>query len=88
MGHMMLALLLTLLVVMEDHCTSGGRCRFASTPTNQGSCIFPCRCINGCNTTTGECINGGQCQDGLPSGYRWRGQACQIGNVAYGKFTS
>ncbi|KAI0230737.1 hypothetical protein LSAT2_018886 [Lamellibrachia satsuma] len=88
MGRMMLVIRVTLLVVMADHCTSGARCRFASTSASRGSCIFPCRCTNGCNTTTGECIKGGQCEDGHPSGYRWSGQACQTGNVAYGKTTS
>ncbi|KAI0218665.1 hypothetical protein LSAT2_029625, partial [Lamellibrachia satsuma] len=67
---------------------SVARCRFASTSASRGSCIFPCRCTNGCNTITGECIDGGQCEDGHPSGYRWSGQACQIGNVAYGKTPS
>ncbi|KAI0209845.1 hypothetical protein LSAT2_005439 [Lamellibrachia satsuma] len=56
--------------------------------TSQGSCIFPCRCTDGCNTTTGDCLNGGQCEDGQPSGYRWSGTACQTGNVAFNKTAS
>ncbi|KAI0223054.1 hypothetical protein LSAT2_025710 [Lamellibrachia satsuma] len=47
--------------------------------------IFPCRCTNGCNTTTGQCINGGICEDGHPSGWKWTGTVCQTGNVAYNK---
>ncbi|KAI0230738.1 Receptor-type tyrosine-protein phosphatase mu [Lamellibrachia satsuma] len=76
--HSMLVSLIVV-VVLSDRCTSGARCRFASTSASRGSCIFPCRCTNGCNTTTGECIKGGRCKDGLPSGYHWHGPACQIG---------
>ncbi|KAK2183955.1 hypothetical protein NP493_291g03001 [Ridgeia piscesae] len=44
---------------------------------SQGWCIFPCRCTDGCNTTTGDCLHGGRCEDGYPSGYRWSGPGCQ-----------
>ncbi|KAI0230731.1 hypothetical protein LSAT2_018912 [Lamellibrachia satsuma] len=81
----MLVIITALLTVLVDQCISGATCRFASTSDSQGPCIFPCRCTNGCNTITGECINGGQCQDGPPSGYRWSGPACQTGNVGYKK---
>ncbi|KAI0234091.1 hypothetical protein LSAT2_015703 [Lamellibrachia satsuma] len=54
--------------------------------TSQGSCIFPCRCTDGCNTTTGDCLNGGQCEDGHPSGYRWTGTACQTDADRLNKF--
>ena len=57
----------------------GASCRFASTTDNQGPCIFPCRCTKGCDNATGECLNGGTCIDGHPSGYRWGGTACQSG---------
>ncbi|KAK2152058.1 hypothetical protein NP493_2533g00022 [Ridgeia piscesae] len=51
----------------------------------QGSCIFPCKCTKGCDTSTGDCLNGGTCIDGPPSGHRWQGPACQTGNVAFKK---
>ncbi|KAI0220359.1 hypothetical protein LSAT2_028127, partial [Lamellibrachia satsuma] len=79
------ALLVSLLTYLE---VCGARCRFASTSASQGSCIFPCRCTKGCNTTTGQCINGGICEDGHPSGWKWTGTACQTGNVAYNKPSS
>ncbi|KAI0217943.1 hypothetical protein LSAT2_030316 [Lamellibrachia satsuma] len=72
-------LVILVVTVLAHRRTSGAHCRFASTSTSQGSCIFPCRCTDGCNTTTGNCINGGQCEDGHPSGYRWSGTACQTG---------
>ncbi|KAK2155977.1 hypothetical protein NP493_2014g00017, partial [Ridgeia piscesae] len=64
------------------------RCRFASSSASQDSCIFPCRCTKGCNTTTGDCLEEGRCVDGHPSDHRWSGPACQIGNVAYMKSAS
>ncbi|KAK2145088.1 hypothetical protein NP493_4032g00001 [Ridgeia piscesae] len=69
------------------------RCRFARSSASQGSCIFPCRCTNGCHTTTGQCINGGQCTPDKPDkpddlGWKWTGIACQEGNVAYNKAAS
>ncbi|KAK2155978.1 hypothetical protein NP493_2014g00018 [Ridgeia piscesae] len=64
------------------------RCRFASSSASQDSCIFPCRCTKGCNTTTGDCLDDGRCMDGHPSDHRWSGPACQIGNVAYRKSAS
>ncbi|KAK2175547.1 hypothetical protein NP493_723g02013 [Ridgeia piscesae] len=67
---------------------AAANCRFASTSASQGTCIFPCRCTNGCDTTTGDCLNDGQCQDGPPSGYRWSGPGCQTGNIAYHKKAS
>ncbi|KAK2155381.1 hypothetical protein NP493_2083g00008 [Ridgeia piscesae] len=72
---------------------AGARCRFARSSASQGSCIFPCRCTNGCHTTTGQCINGGQCTADKPDkptdlGWRWTGIACQEGNVAYNKAAS
>ncbi|KAK2148334.1 hypothetical protein NP493_3235g00000 [Ridgeia piscesae] len=71
----------------------GARCRFARSSASQGSCIFPCRCTNGCHTTTGQCIDGGQCTADKPDkptdlGWRWTGMACQEGNVAYNKAAS
>ena len=62
------------------HLISGAHCRFASTSASQGSCIFPCRCTKGCDTTTGQCINGGICEDGHPSSRKWTGTACQTGS--------
>ncbi|KAK2151659.1 hypothetical protein NP493_2592g00012 [Ridgeia piscesae] len=58
---------------------SGARCRFASSSASQDSCIFPCRCTKGCNTTTGDCLDDGRCVAGHPSDHRWSGPACQIG---------
>ncbi|KAK2181763.1 hypothetical protein NP493_383g04047 [Ridgeia piscesae] len=87
-------LLVALLVtILTYHNTSGARCRFARSSASQGSCIFPCRCTNGCHTTTGQCINGGQCTADKPDtptdlGWRWTGIACQEGNVAYNKTAS
>ncbi|KAI0224656.1 hypothetical protein LSAT2_024361 [Lamellibrachia satsuma] len=82
-GHLTHALLVAVVVtLLVDHGISAAHCRFASNSTSQGSCIFPCRCADGCDTTTGECINGGQCEDGHPSAYRWSGTACQIGHVS------
>ncbi|KAK2184446.1 hypothetical protein NP493_265g00032 [Ridgeia piscesae] len=82
-----MVLLVTILTYKN---TSGARCRFARSSASQGSCIFPCRCTNGCHTTTGQCINGGVCEDDQPSGhdFKWTGAACQEGNVAYAKSAS
>ncbi|ELU09541.1 hypothetical protein CAPTEDRAFT_196930 [Capitella teleta] len=56
-------------------------------------CGFPCRCNNGqCDPETGSCADS-RCLLGSPRPpndpdlYNWRGSACQIGNVAYGKHT-
>ncbi|KAI0233427.1 hypothetical protein LSAT2_016312 [Lamellibrachia satsuma] len=35
-------------------------------------------CTKGCDKVTGQCLDDGQCKDGYPSGYNWRGTACQI----------
>ncbi|KAI0222457.1 hypothetical protein LSAT2_026310 [Lamellibrachia satsuma] len=67
---------------------SGAPCRFDSTSSSRGMCIFPCRCTKGCDQVTGQCLDDGQCNDGHPSGYNWRGTACQIGNVALEKDTT
>ncbi|KAI0224033.1 hypothetical protein LSAT2_024929 [Lamellibrachia satsuma] len=66
----------------------GARCRFDRSSANRGTCIFPCRCTKGCDHVTGQCLDNGQCSDGQPSGYNWRGTACQIGNVALNKTTT
>ena len=68
-----------------SHIVPGARCRFASSSASQGSCVFPCRCTNGCDTTTGQCVNGGQCTTDKPDkptdlGWRWTGIACQEGS--------
>ncbi|KAK2184440.1 hypothetical protein NP493_265g00022 [Ridgeia piscesae] len=65
----------------------GARCRFARSSASQGSCIFPCRCTNGCHTTTGQCINGGVCEDDQPSehDFKWTGAACQEGSCVAGR---
>ena len=55
------------------------RCRFSTTSASRGSCILPCRCTDGCNSDTGACLRGGQCQDGQPTNYKWHGPACQTG---------
>ncbi|KAI0234096.1 hypothetical protein LSAT2_015708 [Lamellibrachia satsuma] len=82
-------LLVTVVVtLLAHHRSSGTYCRFANTSASQGSCIFPCRCTDGCNTTTGDCLNSGQCGVGHPSVATWSGTACQTGNVAYGKNAS
>ncbi|KAK2155747.1 hypothetical protein NP493_2045g00016 [Ridgeia piscesae] len=86
-------LVILLVTILTCHNTSGARCRFARSSASQGSCIFPCRCTNGCHTTTGQCINGGQCTADKPDtptdlGWRWTGMACQEGNVAYNKAAS
>ncbi|ELU01382.1 hypothetical protein CAPTEDRAFT_227235 [Capitella teleta] len=55
-------------------------------------CLFPCRCNDQatCDPHTGSCSDS-QCRGGLPltpddpGRFNWRGPACQIGNVAYGK---
>ncbi|KAK2152409.1 hypothetical protein NP493_2462g00000 [Ridgeia piscesae] len=60
-------------------------CRFDSSSASRGSCIFPCRCTDGCDQVTGQCVDGGTCSDGQPRGYKWSGEACQIGNVAFNK---
>ena len=57
----------------------GHPCRFDNSSTSRGSCIFPCRCTSGCDQVTGQCLDGGQCGDDHPNGYKWIGQACQIG---------
>ncbi|KAI0237598.1 hypothetical protein LSAT2_011828 [Lamellibrachia satsuma] len=80
-------MLSVLVALLACHDTAGARCRFANTSTSQGSCIFPCRCTDGCNTTTGDCLNGGDCEDGHPSAYRWNGTACQIGVRMYREAT-
>ncbi|KAI0213978.1 hypothetical protein LSAT2_000930 [Lamellibrachia satsuma] len=87
-GTIRVLLVVLLATIQTYHKTSGARCRFSSTPASQGSCIFPCRCTKGCNTTTGQCVNGGICEDGHPSGWKWTGTACQTGNVAYNKPSS
>ncbi|KAI0239536.1 hypothetical protein LSAT2_009728 [Lamellibrachia satsuma] len=69
------------------HCV-GARCRFDSTSATRETCIFPCRCAKGCDQVSGQCLDDGQCKDGYPSGYNWRGTACQIGNVALYKTTT
>ncbi|KAK2156018.1 hypothetical protein NP493_2011g00001 [Ridgeia piscesae] len=66
----------------------GHPCRFDSSSTSRGSCIFPCRCTKGCDQDTGQCLDGGQCKDDHPSSYKWSEPACQIGNVAYHKTAS
>ncbi|KAK2150076.1 hypothetical protein NP493_2864g00000 [Ridgeia piscesae] len=66
----------------------GHPCRFDSSSTSRGSCIFPCRCTKGCDQDTGQCLDGGQCKDDHPSGYKWSEPACQIGNVAFHKTAS
>ena len=58
---------------------TGARCRFASTADSQCPCIFPCRCTQGCDTATGDCLNGGRCEDDHPNDYQWSGTACQTG---------
>ncbi|KAI0228705.1 hypothetical protein LSAT2_020841 [Lamellibrachia satsuma] len=68
--------------------TKGAPCRFDSTSSTRGMCIFPCRCTKGCDQVTGQCLDDGWCNDGHPNGYNWRGTACQIGNVALDKDTS
>ncbi|KAK2172546.1 hypothetical protein NP493_950g01060 [Ridgeia piscesae] len=78
-----IVLLVTLLA--EPGTTAGTPCRFDSSSTSRGSCIFPCRCTKGCDQATGQCLDGGQCSDGYPSGYKWTGPACQIGNIALQK---
>ena len=65
------------------YCPAGARCRFASSSASQDSCIFPCRCTKGCNTTTGDCLDDGRCVDGHPSDHRWSGPACQIGSSTH-----
>ncbi|KAI0235412.1 hypothetical protein LSAT2_014050 [Lamellibrachia satsuma] len=82
---LLVALLLTLLM---EHGISGARCRFDRTSASRGTCIFPCRCTKGCDHVTGQCLDNGQCNDGSPSGYKWRGTACQTGNVALNKATT
>ncbi|KAI0222456.1 hypothetical protein LSAT2_026309 [Lamellibrachia satsuma] len=67
---------------------AGAPCRFDSMSSSRGMCIFPCRCTKGCDQVTGQCLDDGQCNDGHPSGYNWRGTACQTGNVALDKDTS
>ncbi|KAK2156311.1 hypothetical protein NP493_1962g00001 [Ridgeia piscesae] len=67
---------------------AGPPCRFDNSSTGRGTCIFPCRCTDGCDQVTGQCLDGGQCSDGHPSGYKWSGPACQIGNVAFHKTAS
>ncbi|ELU13507.1 hypothetical protein CAPTEDRAFT_210452 [Capitella teleta] len=55
-------------------------------------CLFPCRCQDEaeCNPNMGTCS---ECMDGLPrpnnqpDRFKWRGAACQTGNVAYNKTT-
>ena len=42
---------------------------------------FPCRCTDGCNTDTGDCLNGGTCIPDIPVGYTWSGQACRYGKI-------
>ena len=42
---------------------------------------FPCRCTDGCNTDTGDCLNGGTCIPDIPVGYTWSGQACRYGEI-------
>ncbi|KAK2166571.1 hypothetical protein NP493_1314g00024, partial [Ridgeia piscesae] len=67
---------------------AGTPCRFDNSSTTRGTCIFPCRCTDGCDQVTGQCLDGGQCSDGHPSGYKWSGPACQIGNIALYKNAS
>ena len=67
------------MVIYDAIPVTGARCRFASTAASQGPCIFPCRCTQGCDTATGECLNGGRCEDDHPNGYQWNGTACQTG---------
>ncbi|KAK2191678.1 hypothetical protein NP493_48g07064 [Ridgeia piscesae] len=67
---------------------TGARCRFASRAHNQGSCIFPCRCTQGCDIATGNCLNSGKCIRDHPDNFQWSGKACQTGNVAYNKKAS
>jgi len=57
---------------------AGPPCRFDNSSTGRGTCIFPCRCTDGCDQVTGQCLDGGQCSDGHPIGYKWSGPACQI----------
>ena len=61
-------------------CISGVRRYHASNGETQPHWAFPCRCDNGCDTDTGECLNGGSCIQGLPTEYTWSGQACRTGN--------
>ena len=42
---------------------------------------LPCRCTDGCNTDTGDCLNGGTCIPDRPVGYTWGGQACRYGKI-------
>ena len=58
---------------------AGTPCRFDNSLASRGTCIFPCRCTDGCDKVTGQCLDGGQCSDGHPSGYKWSGPVCQIG---------
>ena len=62
--------------------SAGTPCRFDSSSISRGSCIFPCRCTEGCDQVTGQCLVGGQCIDGNPRGYTWSGPTCQIGVCA------
>ncbi|KAK2175551.1 hypothetical protein NP493_723g02006 [Ridgeia piscesae] len=81
-------LVVLFLTIVAHQRVLGAHCRFARTSANQGSCVFPCRCTDACNTTTGDCLNDGRCEDGHPSGYRWTGPGCQTGNIAYQKNAS
>ena len=45
-----------------------GLCRFGDVSSG---CALPCTCQGECDKVTGQCQ--GQCPDGPPTGYRWRG---------------
>ena len=59
-----------------------GLCRFGDV---SNGCALPCTCQGECDKVTGECQ--GQCPDGPPTGYRWRGPGCTIGTILYLQYT-
>ncbi|KAK2181246.1 hypothetical protein NP493_405g04008 [Ridgeia piscesae] len=84
MAHVVLVTVLAMCLM--EYGISGPPCRFNNSSTSRGTCVFPCRCTDGCDQVTGQCLDGGQCQDDHPSGYKWSGPSCQIGNIALHKY--
>ena len=74
--------------MLQFFCVTGVRRYRASHGESQPHWTFPCRCDNGCDTDTGECLNGGSCIQGQPTEYTWSGQACRTGNVTYSDYYS